>query len=304
MGGGGAGAVDAEVGAGDEAGGGAGEEDDDAGDFLGGAEAAELVAGEGFGPDVGVFAFDFVPDAADEEDVAGGDDVAADSFWRPLVGEGFHVAHEGAFHGAVGSGAGVGGAGGDGDDGGGGRFFEEGAGFVGEVDGGEEVDFEHGAPIAAGGGDVGDEAIEAAEILGGLADPGAEGGFVADIDGGAEDLVAGFFPVGGGVGDGLGIAGAEGDVGAFVEEFLDDGAADALGSAGDEDFFAGEVEVHVFMMDEGGGGEESKREGWQRSCGDNCIPKRSLGTRELLRRAVSWERGERTSCRCGDPDKK
>ena len=42
-----------------------------------------------------------------------------------------------------------------------------------------------------------------------------------------------------------GVAGAEADDGAFGHEGIDDGAADALGAAGDQNALALETEVHV-----------------------------------------------------------
>ena len=79
--------------------------------------------------------------------------------------------------------------------------------------------------------------------LGGLLHPGGQRVAVADVDGAAGDAAAVRQRLLGRR-DLVGVAGAEADDGALVEEGLDDGAADAAGAAGDEDAGAGELQIH------------------------------------------------------------
>ena len=84
--------------------------------------------------------------------------------------------------------------------------------------------------------------------------PGGERGAVPDVAHAAEDRPAGDPDRGVRRRDLPGVPGAEGDVRALGHEALDDGAADALGAAGDDAPAAGELEIHEVPAFELGGG--------------------------------------------------
>ena len=92
-----------------------------------------------------------------------------------------------------------------------------------------------------------DDDVEAAEFLGGVRNPFLQGRAVGDIDDSAIDFGAGLFQSGDGFGYLIGIAGADGDVGAFRDKCFGDGATDAACAAGDDGLFAFESEVHLIF---------------------------------------------------------
>jgi hypothetical protein len=76
-------------------------------------------------------------------------------------------------------------------------------------------------------------------------DPGCDGYGIGDIQGLTEGALAKGF-------DGLrhlgGVAGADGDDGAFCHEEFGDGAADALGAASNQNLPARQTEIHVRLL--------------------------------------------------------
>ena len=93
--------------------------------------------------------------------------------------------------------------------------------------------------------DVGHHDVDAAERTGRVLHPGGQrravghvGHAAAHGDAGAGDLGLGALHL-------VGVAGAEGHVRALGDQCVDDGAADALGAAGDHCLQALESEVHV-----------------------------------------------------------
>lgn len=117
-----------------------------------------------------------------------------------------------------------------------------------EPDGVHDVDLEADPPVLLGvgdreGTDVGHDHVESAECFGRLLHPCRECFAVAYVDRRAGD----FAVVVQSVlcrRDLLGVARAERDDCALIEEGLDDGPSDATGAAGYEDAFAAELQIH------------------------------------------------------------
>ena len=118
-----------------------------------------------------------------------------------------------------------------------------------EPDGVHEVDVEAGLPVLLGvgdgeGADVGHDHVEAAERGGRLLHPRRERLRVADVRT-VDPVTSPRSPSASCVAaDLVGVAGAEADDGALVEEGLDDRPADATGAAGDQDARTGELQIH------------------------------------------------------------
>ena len=98
-------------------------------------------------------------------------------------------------------------------------------------------------PLRHGAG-VGDEDVDAAELAGGLLDPRPERRAVHDVDGGTEGAHAFVLQCGDRLADLIGLAGADGDVGAFGRERVGDGASDAARSAQHDGALLLELQVH------------------------------------------------------------
>ena len=83
-----------------------------------------------------------------------------------------------------------------------------------------------------------------AAVAGEVVDPFLERGVVGDVERAAFDAVLLGSPVRLALLHELGVARAEADDRAFGQEGIDDGAADALGAAGDQHALALETEIH------------------------------------------------------------
>ena len=119
---------------------------------------------------------------------------------------------------------------------------------VGRVHRRDDVDVDRLAParlvvLGAHRADIGDEVVDAA-VAGEAVDPFLERGVVGDVEGSAFDAVLLGSPVRLALLHELGVARTEADDRAFGHESIDDGAADALGAAGDQHALALETEIH------------------------------------------------------------
>ena len=228
-------AVDKEGGAGDVAGPIAGEEDGGFGDFVGLAAAAEWDGAEVVLDDVGRVKGGLGKAGADE---AGVDGVNTDAKGAKFVGGGVEDAEHAGFGGVVGDEVlfAVIGIRGSGEDNGAGTVggFHAGGGLLQRFEGGGEVEREGLVPDFAGGvlqrfDDAGAGVDEE-----GVGDAGVVEGRLEAFAGGdvAVELVAGEVDVG------VRVDVEDVDIGGAGGQAASDGAADAMGAAGDDGGFA------------------------------------------------------------------
>jgi hypothetical protein len=119
---------------------------------------------------------------------------------------------------------------------------------MGRVHRRDDVDVDRLAPaclvvLGAERADIGDEMVDAA-VAGEVVDPFLQCRVVCNVERTAFNAVLLGSPVRLALLDELGVARAEADERAFGQKGIDDGAADALGAAGDQHALALETEIH------------------------------------------------------------